>query len=114
MFACLTLVVQGQQVVLPLHSGSVRFAAFGDMGTGTTTRYVLARMMNSLHEKSPFDFVMMFGDNIYRNTFTDFSSNFELPYKLLLDHGVKFYGSLGHHDNAATEKANNIQQEWQQ
>jgi arsenate reductase-like glutaredoxin family protein len=112
MFACLTLIVQGQQVVLPLHSGSVRFAAFGDMGVGTTTRYVLVRMMNSLHEKSPFDFVMMFGDNIYRNTFTDFSSNFELPYKLLLDHRVKFYASLGNHDNAATEKANNIQQEW--
>src|SRR5215471_8064286 len=103
---CLSLVLQGQQLTLPLHSGSVRFAAFGDMGTGTTPQYELAGMMNSFHAKFPFDFVVMLGDNIYGgNTPTDFSRKFEMPYKLLLDQGVKFYASLGNHDNAAVEKA---------
>jgi predicted MPP superfamily phosphohydrolase len=93
-------------VTLPLHSGSVRFAAFGDMGNGTPAQYELAGMMNSLHEKFPFDFVVTLGDNIYGgNTSTDFSRKFEMPYKSLLDHGVKFYASLGNHDNAAVEKA---------
>jgi predicted MPP superfamily phosphohydrolase len=91
---------------LPLHSGSVRFAAFGDMGNGTTQQYELAGVMNSVHEKFPFDFVVMLGDNIYGgNTPTDFSRKFEMPYKSLLDLGVKFYASLGNHDNAVVEKA---------
>jgi predicted MPP superfamily phosphohydrolase len=103
---CLSLGVQGQQLTLPLHSGSVRFAAFGDMGNGSTQQYQLAGVMNSLHEKFSFDFVVMLGDNIYGgNTPTDFSKKFEMPYKSLLDHGVKFYASLGNHDNAAVEKA---------
>jgi predicted phosphodiesterase len=103
---CLSLMVQGQQLTLPLHSGSVRFAAFGDMGTGTTPQYELSGTMNSFHAKFPFDFVVMLGDNIYGgNSPTDFSRKFEMPYKLLLDQGVKFYASLGNHDNAAVEKA---------
>jgi predicted phosphodiesterase len=103
---CLSLVVHGQQLKLPVHSGSVRLAAIGDMGSGTTRQYELAGMMNSFHEKFPFDFVVMLGDNIYGgNTSTDFKNKFELPYKMLLDQGVKFYASLGNHDNAAIEKA---------
>ena len=103
---CLSLVLHGQQLTLPLHSGSVRFAAFGDMGNGTTQQYELAGRMNSLHEKFPFDFVVMLGDNIYGgNTSTDFVRKFEMPYKSLLDHGVKFYASLGNHDNAVVERA---------
>jgi predicted phosphodiesterase len=103
---CLSLVVQGQQLTLPLHSGSVRFAAFGDMGNGTTQQYQVAEKMNSFHEKFPFDFIVMLGDNIYGgNSSVDFSRKFEMPYKSLLDQGVKFYASLGNHDNAAVEKA---------
>jgi len=102
----LSLIVQGQKLTLPVRSGSVRLAAIGDMGNGTTRQYQLADMMNSFHEKFPFDFVLMLGDNIYGgNTSTDFKNKFELPYKMLLDHGVKFYASLGNHDNAAVEKA---------
>jgi 3',5'-cyclic AMP phosphodiesterase CpdA len=42
----------------------------------------------------------MVGDNIYgADTAQDFQKKFELPYKPLLDAGVKFYAALGNHDN---------------
>ncbi len=36
----------GQPSTLPLQSGSVRFAAIGDMGTGKTAQYELAETMD--------------------------------------------------------------------
>jgi hypothetical protein len=99
---CLSL--YGQRLTLPLHPDSVRFAAFGDMGTGATPQYEVAARMNTIRKEFPFDFVITLGDNIYGgNTAADFRKKFELPYKLLLDAGVKFYASLGNHD-AATQK----------
>jgi 3',5'-cyclic AMP phosphodiesterase CpdA len=42
----------------------------------------------------------MNGDNLYGgNSAKDYDKKFELPYKLLLDGGVKFYASLGNHDD---------------
>ena len=42
----------------------------------------------------------MLGDNLYGNEGAkDFEKKFERPYKALLDAGVKFYASLGNHDN---------------
>ena len=56
--------------------------------------------MAKYHEKYPFDFVIMLGDNIYGgDTPGDYKQKFELPYKTLLEAGVKFYASLGNHDN---------------
>jgi len=99
---CLTL--YGQKLTLPVHPNSVRFAAFGDMGNGKTAQYEVASRMNAIRKEFPFDFVITLGDNIYGgNTASDFRKKFELPYKLLLDAGVKFYASLGNHD-AATQK----------
>ena len=47
-----------------------------------------------------FDFVLMLGDNIYGGkSAADFKRKFEDPYKALLDAGVKFYASLGNHDD---------------
>ncbi len=41
----------------------------------------------------------MLGDNTYGGeTARDFQRRFELPYKPLLDAGVKFYATLGNHD----------------
>lgn len=95
------LSIYGQELTLPLHSGSVRFAAFGDMGTGTTAQYQTAAKMASMHETFPFDFVITLGDNIYGgDTPADYRMKFELPYKALLDVGVRFYASLGNHDKA--------------
>jgi predicted phosphodiesterase len=99
---CLSL--YGQKLTLPLHPGAVRFAAIGDMGTGDPPQYEVAARMVAIRKEFPFDFVIMLGDNIYGgNAAVDFQKKFELPYKVLLDAGVKFYASLGNHD-AATQK----------
>jgi 3',5'-cyclic AMP phosphodiesterase CpdA len=42
----------------------------------------------------------MLGDNIYGGqSAKDFVQKFEAPYRTLLDAGVRFYASLGNHDN---------------
>ena len=46
----------------------------------------------------PFEFVLMMGDNMYGGESRDFKEKFEDPYKELLDAKVKFYASLGNHD----------------
>jgi len=85
----------------PLKPNSVRFAAIGDMGTGEPPQYEVAQRMVEARRSFPFDFVIMLGDNIYGGSkASDFEKKFELPYKPLLDAGVKFYASLGNHDNA--------------
>ena len=87
-------------LTLPLKQKSVRFAVIGDSGTGERAQYDLAQQMAKYHEKFPFDFVLMLGDNLYGSeTPRDFRRKFEDPYKPLLDAGVKFYASLGNHDN---------------
>ena len=87
-------------VRFPLEGGSVRFAAIGDAGTGEAPQYEVAQQMLSARQTFPFDFVIMLGDNIYGgHSPKDYESKFERPYKALLDAGVKFYASLGNHDN---------------
>ncbi|MDP9268195.1 MAG: metallophosphoesterase [Acidobacteriota bacterium] len=86
---------------LPLKSDSVRFAAIGDMGTGDPPQYEVAQRMVKARETFPFDYVIMLGDNIYGgNKPADIERKFTLPYKPLMDAGVKFYASLGNHDNS--------------
>jgi calcineurin-like phosphoesterase family protein len=85
---------------LPLKPKSVRFAAIGDNGTGTREQYDVAAQMDRFHQRFPFEFVVMLGDNIYGGkTAADYKLKFEDPYKPLLDGGVKFYASLGNHDD---------------
>jgi len=75
------------------------------MGTGATAQYKTAERMAQMREKFKFEFVITLGDNIYGgDTPADFVKKFELPYKALLDGGVKFYAALGNHDRA-TQKA---------
>lgn len=84
---------------LPLKPGSVRFAVIGDSGSGDKYQYEVAQQMETSHQKFPFGFVIMLGDNITGgHSPRDFSRKFEEPYKGLLDAGVKFYASLGNHD----------------
>ena len=91
---------ESKVVALPLKPKSVRFAAFGDNGTGGQEQYDVAQQMVRQRAKFPFDFVLMLGDNIYgSDTAADFRRKFEDPYKPMLDAGVKFYASLGNHDN---------------
>ena len=85
---------------LPLKDKSVRFAVIGDNGTGELPQYQMANMMAAMHAKFPFEFVLMLGDNIYGSkSASAFQRKFETPYKVLLDGGVKFYASLGNHDD---------------
>ena len=47
----------------------------------------------------------MMGDNIYGGEKpNDFDKKFVIPYKPLLDAGVKFYAALGNHDDAALQR----------
>lgn len=88
------------ELKLRLEPKSVRFAVIGDSGTGEAEQYDVAREMELYRQAVGFDFVIMLGDNIYGgHSANDFARKFELPYKALLDAGVKFYASLGNHDN---------------
>jgi len=92
-------------VKLPLENKSIRFAVIGDSGTGGREQYEVAKEMETYRQKINFDFVIMLGDNIYGgHSPADFTRKFELPYKPLLDAGVKFYASLGNHDNPDDER----------
>ena len=56
--------------------------------------------MAKLRARFPFELVITVGDNIYGGERPqDMKSKFEDPYKALLDGGVKFYASLGNHDD---------------
>jgi DNA repair exonuclease SbcCD nuclease subunit len=89
---------------LPLQDKSLRFAVIGDSGTGLGPQYDVAKLMAQYHQKFPFDFVIMLGDNIYGgHSASDLKKKFEDPYQPLLQAGVKFYASLGNHDDPATE-----------
>jgi predicted phosphodiesterase len=85
---------------LPTVAGSVKFAAMGDMGTGDKPQYDVAAQMAAAHQRFPFDMVIMLGDNLYGSQKpADFVQKFEKPYKPLIDAGVKFYATLGNHDD---------------
>jgi len=85
---------------LPLKDGSVRFAVIGDTGTGDSHQRDIAAQLNTWRAKFPFAFIVMMGDNLYGgDSPRDYQREFEIPYKALLDAGVKFYASLGNHDN---------------
>src|SRR5262245_18940619 len=92
--------VYAQELRLPNEHGSCKFAVIGDTGTGAQAQYDVGKQMAAFRQKFKYDFVIMVGDNIYgSDSAGDFQRKFELPYKALLDGGVKFYASLGNHDN---------------
>ena len=89
----------GQGVSLPNRSGSLKFAAIGDNGTGDQAQYDVAKQMIAAHQRFPFDLVIMLGDNMYGGQKPDdFVKKFERPYADLLAAGVTFRASLGNHD----------------
>ncbi|WP_348264304.1 metallophosphoesterase [Telmatobacter sp. DSM 110680] len=89
---------------LPLKDGSVRWAVIGDNGTGERPELEVANQMQRYWSVVKFDFVTMDGDNIYGgHSPRDFQVKFEEPYKILLDENVKFYASLGNHDDPQLE-----------
>ena len=92
--------LRAQDVTLPNKSGSVRFAAIGDMGTGEAVQYEVAQRMLRFHKDFPFTFVLALGDNIYGGKSpAELQKKFEIPYRPLMDAGVQFYAVLGNHDD---------------
>ena len=76
-----------------------RFAIVGDTGTGGSGEYQVAEKLTESVKEFPFGLVLMLGDNIYGGeTPSDFRKKFEKPYQGLLAAGVKFYATLGNHD----------------
>ncbi len=91
---------QPPQLTLPNKPDTVKFLAMGDNGTGERPQYEAAQTMAATQKLFPFDFAIMLGDNMYGSQRpADFVTKFERPYKPLLDAGVKFYASLGNHDD---------------
>src|SRR4029453_15794897 len=92
--------VASQNTGLPTKEGSTRFAVIGDTGTGDSHQAEVAQTLTPLRMKFPYEFVLMMGDNLYGgDEAQDYRKKFEIPYKPLLDAGVKFYAALGNHDN---------------
>lgn len=89
------------KLTLPLKDGSVRFMVVGDTGTGSGKQQQLADLMVRYRQSFPFEFALLTGDNMYGGEkAADFKTKFEDIYKPLLDDQVKFYASLGNHDES--------------
>jgi hypothetical protein len=101
LLAALPLATPAQQLQLPNKEGSTKFAVIGDTGTGDKHQLEVAKQLTAWRARFPFELVVMMGDNLYGGDKPkDYTKEFEIPYKTLLDAGVKFYASLGNHDNA--------------
>jgi hypothetical protein len=105
LLAGLPLSLAAQELRLPNKAGSVKFAVLGDTGTGGSDQAAIGKELAIWRSRFMFDFVVMVGDNIYGGEKPrDFEKKFEIPYKPLLDAGVKFYAALGNHDDAAIQR----------
>ena len=77
----------------------LRFAVIGDWGTGDSDQIGTARQMLQAHQRTPLDFVISAGDNVYPNgSGRYFTKHFERPFADLLKDRVNFYAVLGNHD----------------
>ena len=98
------IAVEAQQsadsiVALPNREGSFKFGVLGDFGNASVAQYQLAKQMVKVHEQFKYDIAVTSGDNLLgAERPQDFQKKFEIPYKPLLDAGVKFYVVLGNHD----------------
>ena len=81
---------------MPQVRGGTVFAIMGDSGSGDQSQLAVAQaMLTYFNTARHFPFVLMLGDNLYDD---DYTNEFSKPYKPLLDRGVKFYATLGNHD----------------
>ena len=88
-------------VTLPNKESNVRFMIVGDTGTGSEKQRELGQLMLRYRQVFPYEFVLMMGDNMYGGEkAVDFKNKFEDVYRPLLDQKVKFYATLGNHDES--------------
>jgi len=81
---------------MPQTRGGTIFGIMGDSGSGDEAQQAVAQaMLTYFNTARRFPFVIMLGDNLYDD---DYTNEFLIPYKPLLDRGVKFYAALGNHD----------------
>ena len=89
-----------KNVRLPNKDGSLKFAVIGDSGQPGSGQTAVAAQMAKWHAQYKFEFIIMTGDNLYGSERPrDYEKKFSIPYKALIDAGVKFYASLGNHDD---------------
>jgi Calcineurin-like phosphoesterase len=92
-------------VALPNRPDSLKFGVLGDFGTGDRAQFQLGEQMAALHARFPYELVITVGDNIYGGERPqDMKRKFEDPYKAVLAAGVKFYASLGNHDDRSQSR----------
>jgi predicted MPP superfamily phosphohydrolase len=90
----------GGVIPLPNKPDTLHFGVIGDNGNGAKAQYDIGQQMLNWYNRFPYALVVMLGDNIYGSDRPqDYDTKFALPYKGLLDKGVKFYASLGNHDS---------------
>jgi 3',5'-cyclic AMP phosphodiesterase CpdA len=100
LFVALPILAPAQDLRLPNKPGSLKFAVIGDSGQPGDGQTAIARQMAAWRARFPFELVLMTGDNLYgRERPGDYEEKFSIPYKPLIDAGVKFYASLGNHDD---------------
>jgi 3',5'-cyclic AMP phosphodiesterase CpdA len=98
--AGLPLSMAAQELRLPNKEGSVKFAVIGDSGQPGKGQDAIAKQLASWRTRFPFEFILMTGDNLYgRERPRDYEKKFSVPYKPLIDGGVRFFASLGNHDD---------------
>jgi hypothetical protein len=96
----LPLAVPAQDLRLPNQPNGLKFAVIGDSGQPGSGQTSVAQQMAAWRARFPFEFVLMTGDNLFGSESSrDYEKKFSIPYKALLDAGVKFYASLGNHDD---------------
>jgi len=91
-----TTLATSSPLAMPSIRGGTVFALIGDSGSGDLPQRTIAQAMVSYFSTARrFPFVLMLGDNLYDD---DYSGEFLVPYKPLLERGVTFYAALGNHD----------------
>lgn len=99
-----TAAVRAAESRLPNLPETVKFAVIGDNGSGDAAQFDVGRQMADVRKRFAFEFVIMLGDNFYgaQSRDADLRRKFDEPYKILLDAGVRFFASLGNHDDPRT------------
>jgi len=70
-----------------------------DTGTGGSEQFAVAHQLAQMHQKKPFDLILLGGDNIYTaGEINKIKAVFEDPYQPLLKAKVPFFPVLGNHD----------------
>ena len=107
LFAVPTLALAAHNGLSAPRSDAYTFAAIGDYGTGKGEQLALGHAMAQAHTQTPFNQVLLLGDNMYGAA--DFRQKFELPYQDLLKRDVKFNAILGNHDMGTMDEQLNYE-----